>query len=253
MMRAVHRLLSPAGLASLRSFDRGRALIALDFDGTLAPLVRDPDAVSIPPDIFAPLEALAATRAVAVISGRSLADLIWRVPVQGLQFFGNHGIENGPGWPASGPAYRSIAARWCEQLIAAGVSTRKHSGVWLEDKHYSLVIHFHGEADQAQRLRGVVERLDPAPRVIPGSAILNLVPEGAPGKGDALALAASRAGCTAAIYVGDDHTDEDAFSAVHLPVFALRVGHTEVSGAGFYLEDQRDVGAFLRELEKISV
>ncbi|RMH46076.1 MAG: trehalose-phosphatase, partial [Alphaproteobacteria bacterium] len=72
---------------------RGDALF-LDFDGTLAEIGPDPDAITLPAGAAALLDGLAAALggAVAVISGRGLADLAGRVPA-GLWRIGAHGLE----------------------------------------------------------------------------------------------------------------------------------------------------------------
>jgi len=70
-------------------------LVALDFDGTLAPIEDDPDAPEITQANRHAVEALAdhPDTLVAVVSGRQLADLRPRVAVDGVRYVGNHGLE----------------------------------------------------------------------------------------------------------------------------------------------------------------
>jgi trehalose 6-phosphate phosphatase len=78
--------------------------------------------------------------------------------------------------------------------------------------------------------------------------VLNLVPHGAPTKGDALLRVAREERCDHAIYVGDDHTDEDAFSVPGLEVFAVRVGRTHTSLAPYFVHTPNEVGALLQAI-----
>jgi trehalose 6-phosphate phosphatase len=249
--RVVEHLLTIAGLAALRDFDRARSLIALDFDGTLAPLVDDPDAARMDEAVIAPIIRLAATRQVVVISGRSLADLEPRVPIARVEFVGNHGIENGPGWPVTGASYRAVSARWLEALTQAGLTMQVGGPRWVEYKTYSLTIHYRnstaGDAN-ITAIESLIAALDPAPRVIPGRDLFNLVPHGAPSKGDALIRFARDRGLDRAIFVGDDHTDEDAFSVPGLDVFAVRVGRTRASLAPYFVHTTKEVGALLHAI-----
>jgi trehalose 6-phosphate phosphatase len=244
--RLVQHLLTPAGLAALLAFDQPRGLIALDFDGTIAPLTDDPAAVCMLEALVAPIQALSALRPVAIISGRSIADLAPRVPIARVTLFGNHGIENGPGWPDSGAGYRAMATHWREALGRSGIPAQPSLPVWVEDKTYSLTIHCRG--GNIQSIEASIATLDPAPRVIPGHDVFNLVPHGAPNKGDALLCSAREHELDRAIFVGDDRTDEDAFVVEGLNVFAIRVGWSASSRASYYVHSPIEVGTALKAL-----
>src|SRR5688572_9669020 len=74
---------------------RPRLLIACDFDGTLAPIVDQPEEATLPSQVrrlLGKLQALPGVT-VAVISGRAVCDLRTRVGIDGVLYAGNHGLE----------------------------------------------------------------------------------------------------------------------------------------------------------------
>ena len=243
--RAAPRLrsiLGRAGRAALRRILRHRPLLAFDYDGTLAPLVTDPAAALLPRATHVRLRALAQRLPCIVVSGRQRAQVarfLRRVPLRAV--VGNHGGEAGQ--PA--PGTRALMRRW-HRLLTALLS--RHPGAWLEDKRLSLTLHVRPPASLA-RLRRSLAALAPARdglRVLPGKRVLNLVPATAPDKGLALAAAMARLGCLHAVFIGDDHTDEDAFRRLGAPaVVTVRVGRVRHSRARWRLLRQADMDRLL--------
>ena len=226
-----------------------RTLFAFDFDGTLAPIVADPARARLRAPTRRLLAQLARRRPCAVISGRSLADLVPRLAGLEMKLLvGNHGAE----WHDTPPPSRAPAAvkAWRARLHErlSGVH-----GVVLEDKGGSLAVHYRAALDQTAAERRVhAEARDlPAVRLVPGKCVLNLVPADALHKGSALELACRRLGCTSALFVGDDVTDEDVFA--HRPPRGLtwlgvRVGRSGKSDAEFCVRDQDEVDELLQIL-----
>ncbi len=120
---------------------RGRVLVASDFDGTLAELGIDPDATVAVPGALAALELLAARpdTDVAVVSGRSMADLVRMVPVDGITLVGEHGAA----WRGEDPPVLDSFDRVRTVLEQVAAS---HPGAWVEVKEASLVVHTRGLA-----------------------------------------------------------------------------------------------------------
>ena len=85
----------------------------------------------------------------------------------------------------------------------------------IEDKTYSLSMHFR-ESSAPHHAKELVLRvtaqLTPLPRLVLGKAVVNVIPPGTPHKGTALLELMRQLKCEAALYVGDDDTDEDVFS-----------------------------------------
>ena len=238
-------VLAPAGRDELRRFARSRTLVAFDFDGTLAPIVTDPDRAAMRPSTRRLLEGVARAYPCVVISGRSRDDVGRRlrgVPLAGV--VGNHGLEP---WHAESRATRGVR-RWIplleEELAAI-------PGVAIEDKGLSIAVHYRQCRDKAKaraRVLAAATRLGPA-RLLGGKQVLNILPTGAPHKGQALERARTRLRCETAVYVGDDETDEDVF-ALGRPgrLLGIRVGRKRGSSAAFYVRTQADVDRLLRRL-----
>lgn len=205
----------------------GRMLVALDFDGTLAPIVEDPGRAALPPATRAALERLAARpdTDVAIISGRALEDLRARVGLEEIYYGGNHGLEiEGPGvqrvHEGAAASRRRIAA--CAELLRKRLSSIE--GVEIEDKGLTLSVHYRRVArrEEAERVRVVARAAcegREGVKVTEGKVVVEVRPDVDWDKGRAtrFILAALEAGAgtgVVAIFIGDDRTDEDAFRAL---------------------------------------
>jgi trehalose 6-phosphate phosphatase len=241
-------VLSPAGRAALRRLCAARVLLAFDFDGTLAPIVADPDRAAMRATTRALLAQVAARHPSVVISGRARADarrLLSGVPLADV--IGNHGIEPWRGLASS----RRVVRSW-RPLLERGLAGVAH--VMVEDKGHSIAIHYRRAPDK-KSVRAAIDVAVAAlenVRPVPGKQVLNLLPRGAPDKGSALESARVRLGCDTAIYVGDDDTDEDAF-ALGGPgrVLGIRVRRKRGSLASWYLRGQREIEQLLQLLLKL--
>jgi trehalose-6-phosphatase len=93
----------------------------------------------------------------------------------------------------------------------------------------------------------VIARL-PGANVIHGKEAINLLPRGRGNKGDALAEARRAFACDAAIYVGDEDTDEAAFESGGDRTLAIRVEPSAWSSATYHLGSQQGIDPFLEIL-----
>lgn len=240
------RLLGPAGRRALARLAADRSLLALDFDGTLAPIVGDRHAAAMRPRTLALLRRVAAAYPCVVVSGRARADVAARLPgVALLEVVGNHGAEAGG---AASPAWQGAARGWARALRRAA---RGLAGVEVEEKGLSVTAHYRHATAPAAARRALLAaaRALPGGRVVPGKRVVSVVPAGAPDKGDAVAAAARRQGARQVLFVGDDVTDEDAFGRdLGAPAVDARVGRRRGSRARWYLRDQAEVDALLRLL-----
>jgi trehalose 6-phosphate phosphatase len=208
-----------AGLDALLA-DPKRALIATDFDGTLAPIVPDPQAARPHPEAVPLLAALAtAVGTLAVITGRPAAEAValgGLSAVPGLVVLGHYGGER---WqhgeltlPAPAPAVQ--AAREALPAVLAAAP----AGTWTEDKSYALAVHTRRTADPEAALRALRGPLgDLAARlgltIEPGRLVIELRPPGAD-KGTALTGLAVERAASSVMFCGDDLGDLPAFAAV---------------------------------------
>ena len=229
-----------AGLAALVR-EPPRALIALDFDGTLSPIVADPAAARGADGAAGALAGLAGRAGtVAIITGRPAADAVELGGfggVPGLIVYGRERWQDGT--LSRPPASAEVAAARGELagvLAAAGAP----DGTWTEDKGDALAVHTRRTADPAgalDRLRGPLAGLAERAGLIvePGRLVLELRPVGAD-KGAALTGLVAERSAGAVLYAGDDLGDIPAFEAVAelradgVPGLAVCSGSAEATG-----------------------
>jgi len=206
--------------------DPGRALLAFDFDGTLSPIVDDPDRAYAHPGVvpvFTRLGPVVGT--LAVVTGRPVAAVLRLAGIEGvptlssLVLLGQYGVER---WeaasgdvvaPAPPPGVARVRAALPGLLAGLDLTAAR-----IEDKGRAVAVHVRGVPDAPralERLRGPVERLATAHglAVEPGRLVLEVRDTGMD-KGQALrSLVASRA-ADCVVYAGDDLGDLAAYDAV---------------------------------------
>jgi trehalose 6-phosphate phosphatase len=226
-------------------------LCAFDFDGTLSPIVKDPGDAAVPAPVARRLASLADHAAIAVVSGRSVPDLRARLNFVAHYTVGNHGLEGIPGSRPDG-RHESVCAAWERRLAEAlAASGEAAAGVQIENKRYSLSVHYRlarnrlrMEAALPQLLAG----LDPPPHIIGGKCVFNVLPVTDIDKGKAIDHLMDDCGARGAIYVGDDITDEDVFRLRRKDVLTVRVGQDAGSSADFFLPHRLNVVQLLDDL-----
>jgi trehalose 6-phosphate phosphatase len=229
----------------LGEFTQSNVLLAFDFDGTLAPIVQDPARARMRPQTRRLLGAVARRYPCVVISGRARHDVLKRVGgVPVWQVSGNHGLEP---W-AQNPTYVTQVQDWVRRLRR---DLMAHPGVVVEDKTYSVTVHYR----QARHKRRALAAINDATkglhdaRLLGGKDAVSLIPRGAPNKDVALGRARRLLACDAAIYVGDDETDEDVFSGSHPEsLLGIRIGLRGKSSARYGLRTQEEIDDFLQTL-----
>lgn len=244
-------LFSEPGEALLRAFAQAPCLAAFDFDGTLAPIVPTPGEARLKPGTSRLLERLCPLAPVAVITGRSLGDVRPRVP-DGLTYLvGNHGIEGPTASDAQRAGWRRDCRTWLAGLTAALPGRLDPATVIVEDKGLTLSVHYRHAADTGRTervLRELFALLAPAPRVVAGKFVFNLVPREAPTKREALQALVQHSGARNVLFAGDDVTDEDVFVGAPAEWLTLRVEPSTDSAARWYLREQREIDGLLTRL-----
>jgi trehalose 6-phosphate phosphatase len=246
--------LSQAGLNRLRAFLSGDTLLAFDIDGTLAPIVDRPWDARVPGDVQRGLKALSARSTVAIVTGRAVEDARPMLGFTPRYFIGNHGAEGVPGQERISEACARVCRAWLDELASGNESWRDVDGIVLEDKTYSLTFHYRHARDHGAALRLLVARtaaLLPLPKLIYGKKVLNLLPPGAPDKGEALTALLGEAHCKRALYVGDDASDERVFRLRSPSILSVRVEPDEASAANLFLKGQSDVVGLITELGRM--
>ena len=243
------RLFAKQNLELLAQLAWSNVLLAFDYDGTLAPIVADRELAKMRPKTAQLLCKVCQLYPCAVISGRSKADVAPRLGNARVKYLiGNHGLE--PGRDLS--EFASEVALVRPQLELA---LSRCQGVELEDKIYSLAVHYRKSRQKRQArsaIRDAVLALPLAMRTVTGKLVVNLVPERAANKGDALLELREQEAANTAFYIGDDVTDEDVFT-LDQPgrLFTVRVGRSKVSAAKYFLRDQREMDALLAKLVEL--
>ncbi|WP_024875360.1 trehalose-phosphatase [Saccharomonospora piscinae] len=225
-----------------------RLLVACDYDGTLAPITTNPDEARARPESVGALRSLASLHETtsAVISGRALRDLaiLSRLPAE-VHLVGSHGSEFDIGFVhALESDARDLHRKLESELtrLIDGVD-----GATLEVKPASVAVHVRrADRDAAQR---VVSAVHDGPATwdgvstTDGKEVVELAVVKTD-KGSALDTLRHQAGATAAVFVGDDVTDEKAFARLHGPDLGVKVGDGD-SLAQYRIDDTEDVATVL--------
>ena len=222
----------------------------LDVDGTLIDLADTPDAVHIDAALLELIARLhrASGGAVALISGRAIADLKQHLGKLRLPLAGQHGLERrdaaGRSWvQAAPPAAKSAIKQALAPVLA------RHPGLLLEDKGLTVALHYRRAPQLAAYALRLMDRLAAAGAGLElqrGKCVAEIKPAGID-KGTALAafLAQPPFRGRRPVFIGDDRNDEHGFAAVNkLKGISIKVGKG-ASCARFRL---RDVAAVRRWL-----
>lgn len=227
----------------------------LDVDGTLLEIAPTPDATTVPAGLKELLVSLQgrARGALALISGRSLAqiDALFaplRLPAAGL-----HGLERRT---AAGVRQDVVtihevplaAGRYLSQIVG------RHPGLLLEDKGATVALHYRMAPDLQQVAQEAMEialrRAGPGYALLDGKMVIELKPAGT-SKSHAIAAFMSEPPFNgrAPIFVGDDHTDEAGFEYVNrVGGLSIQMGATPHRGAKCHLPDVPALHAWLGSL-----
>ncbi|WP_029149634.1 trehalose-phosphatase [Microbacterium indicum] len=239
-----------------------RILVALDFDGTLSPLVDDPMAARATPEAKAAVERLVACEGVTVayVSGRTLAAL--RVisehdDASRVWLAGSHGAEHLR--PAGAPPRMRPTAQRDDRLRgqAEGIRSDAHAavadleGAWIEDKEFGLAVHTRlaaadAAAEAQRRIDELMAERAPSWRRREGKNVVEFSWRHE-GKDTAIAELREAVAADAVLFAGDDVTDEDALRSLVEGDLGIRVGAGETS-ARFTVDGIADLAAVLNRL-----
>jgi trehalose 6-phosphate phosphatase len=225
-------------------------LVALDFDGVLAPIVQDPTTSRPLPGSAAAVQVLAELpgTTVVMVSGRALGDLRavsgFAAPVR---LVGSHGGEFDDGGLVLTDEQSLVKAE-LEAAVQAVVDGEP--GVRLEGKPAGVVVHVRG-ADDAVAAR-VLDAVRAGPARMPGvestegKAVLEMAVVRV-SKGAALETLRAQLGADGVLFVGDDVTDETAFVTLRPGDVGIKVGPGDTA-AEHRIDTPEDVTAVLEEL-----
>ena len=234
-----------------------RLAVFLDYDGTLTPIVNHPEDAWLSESMRQTLRSLAARLPVAILSGRDLDDVRGRVHVDGIVYAGSHGFDIA----GAGGLRRELGAAYLPMLDAAERELREAlddiPGAQLERKHFSVAAHYRnvnesdafrvGQAlDHVSAKHGELRRID-------GKKVYELLPDIDWNKGKAvlwlLETLELERGTAFPIFIGDDRTDEDGFSALGKRGTGILVSEQPgITAASYWLRSPEEVESFLQQI-----
>jgi alpha,alpha-trehalose-phosphate synthase [UDP-forming]/trehalose-phosphatase len=232
-----------------------RLLVALDFDGTLAPLVDRPEDARATIRARGAIERLASSddTRVAIVSGRALESLNEVAsPPDGTLLSGSHGVELQLDAGVATIDLRDAELAKLERLSAIlDDVVAEADGAWIERKPAGRALHTRKlNADAGSALQRVARDTVAGElvgiTVRTGKAVLEFAVRSSD-KGESLTRLRQHVGATATIYVGDDVTDEDAFAALDADDIGVKVGQGK-SIANYRVRSPEDVAEMLERL-----
>lgn len=202
--------------------DPASAVLAFDFDGTLAPIVPDPrDARAHPgvPGLFARLSPLVGS--IVVITGRPARTAVeygGLASIGGIVVLGHYGRERWENGSLTVPEPPIGVQQVREELPELLRDLGAPEGVWIEDKEHALAVHTRRTADPESTLELISTPLaelaaETGLVVEPGRMVVELRPDGMD-KGAALTDFVAECGASSVLFTGDDLGDLPAFDAV---------------------------------------
>lgn len=234
-----------------------RIAMFLDYDGTLTPIVSQPEDARLSDSTRRALHELTARMPVAILSGRDLNDIRRRVDIAGILYAGSHGFD------IAGPRglRRQMATEFLPKLDTVVKELHEAlgqiSGARVERKCLSVAAHYrnvkeHDVPKVKQAVADVASRHREL-RKISGKKVYEFQPDIDWHKGSALMWLLERLGSEGKnvfpIYIGDDRTDEDAFRMLKERGIGILVGEKPGPTAAKYsLRDPAEVERFLRAL-----
>jgi len=237
-----------------------RIFLFLDYDGTLTPIVSQPEKAYLSGKMKRLLVNLRRNPRIqmAVVSGRSLKDIRQRVGLKGITYIGTHGLEiffpkRGRKVLVSKKIFRELG-KMRDRLNS---QLREVKGVVLEDKGCVLALHYRNANPiyVPPILMGLKKEIEHSrvPLTLEfGKYVFEIRPKSPVNKGMAILELLSQAGQERllSVYIGDDQTDEDVFRILRGHGITVLVGLPRPSSVRYYVKDPSEVFQFLKIIQK---
>ena len=247
-------------MKEIRSRTEGKTIaVFLDYDGTLTPIVADPEMATLSDSMRRVLKALSERFPIAVISGRDLPDVQRMASIQGIFYAGSHGFD------IAGPEGMHMNHQKGTEFVPALDKVEKEleeklgtiKGARVERKKFAIAVHYRNvKEDEVKSVKRTVEEVSsryPDLRRSGGKKIFELQPKIDWHKGKALRWLLEMMDLdqpeVLPFYIGDDVTDEDAFKSLKgLGIGIVVMDKPRPTEAQYRLSDTDEVERFLRGL-----
>lgn len=234
--------------------DNEKISLFLDYDGTLSHFTKNPEAAKPVNGIKKVIEEISNFNFVNItlISGRSLQDLTNMIKLDNIYYAGLHGLEMQNQQP---PELNRQKIKEYKEIIKNNYSQAiKNDQIYIEDKKFVLSIHHRDNYKNVDKLKKFIDDLidDNKYEVMVGRKILEIKPENW-NKGKAVKMIRNnffKNKKPFEIYIGDDTTDEDAFSVIKGISIYVKNQSKMSPKANFYLNNPDEVLLFLKKLKK---
>ncbi|KAJ8449379.1 hypothetical protein Cgig2_002511 [Carnegiea gigantea] len=253
-----------SSFAEITNLAKGKKIaIFLDYDGTLSPIVDDPDRAVMSDNMRSAVRDVAKYFPTAIISGRSRDKVCDLVGLEELHYAGSHGLDiMGPVHKVSEAHYNSINSTDQQVFRTLVENVKDIEGTRVENHKFCASVHYRN-VDQkdwptiAQRMHDILTNY-PRLRLTHGRKVLEVRPVIDWDKGKAVeflleSLGLSDSEYVLPIYIGDDKTDEDAFKVLRRGNRGYGILVSPVpkeTKAFFSLRDPSEVQQFLEALVK---
>jgi len=259
----------PNILSDYRAFEEKikhkQPVIFLDYDGTLTPIVKQPEDAVLYDEMKEALKACASKYMVAIVSGRDMDDVKKMVGIEELYYAGSHGFR------ISGPDERYHEHDKTKEILPKLDQIEKKlnnnltdvEGIKIERKRYAIAIHYRNvDGKDVSTIKDTVETLvrkSDGLKVGKGKKIVEITPNVDWHKGKAISWMLNmpelkNKANVIPIYVGDDITDEDALREIENNGIGILVGfHDDVENtkAMYGLKNVYQVQLFLNKLAQL--
>lgn len=246
----MQHLFTKKGEAALAATLQHRPLLAFDFDGTLAPIVARPAEARIPTAVAVRLSWLVERLPVAIITGRSVADVRGRLGFTPHYIVGSHGAEDES--DPLGTAARASALGPLREVLAARGAALADAGILIEDKGQSVALHYRlsrGREHALALIRELLSSTQVPLHIFSGKMVVNAAASGAPDKAHAVRALLARSGASCAVFAGDDVNDEPVFASAPPTWLTVRIGRdVPTSRARFFLDSPNEMALLLERM-----
>lgn len=245
----------------LSQIKKAEAILLLsDFDGTISNIAKTPDGAVLVAGGKEILAKLSEISVIGIVSGRGLENIKQKVSINNLIYAGNHGAE----WEING---KKGAARFDKKTLRAIKSAReefevlaqKYPGVFVEEKGFAFSAHYRLAPLKKQKKfveeAGIIARKFKKTKLVsfsPGKKVIDAKPASSPNKGTFAEFLINKLEKKGKkflpVFLGDDHTDEDAFKVLKNGI-TIHVGKaSDRSRAKYFAKNPSEVVKFLEKV-----